>query len=100
MYELRPPDVFVHESVMGDPHSRARLDAVLAALAEPVEPTVYGDEDLPGLVNERRLLAKRVPMGRMGTAEEVAEVVLFLATDGASYITGCTLSVSGGGLLY
>ncbi len=47
---------------------------------------------------ERQLSS--VPMGRMGTAEEVAEVVLFLATDSARYITGCTLSVSGGGLLH
>lgn len=38
----------------------------------------------------------RIPMGRRGTASEVAAAVLFLASPGASYITGCTLMVDGG----
>ncbi len=37
-----------------------------------------------------------LPMGRPGTAEEVAEAILFLLSDAASYITGATLNVSGG----
>jgi NAD(P)-dependent dehydrogenase (short-subunit alcohol dehydrogenase family) len=40
--------------------------------------------------------AKRAPMQRAGTAEEVAEAVMFLASDAASYVTGANLSVSGG----
>jgi len=39
---------------------------------------------------------KMVPMKRFGTAEEVAEAVLFLSGKNASYITGTTLEVSGG----
>jgi 3-oxoacyl-[acyl-carrier protein] reductase len=35
-------------------------------------------------------------MGRMGTPEEVAEVVAFLAGDAASYITGAVIQVDGG----
>ena len=36
------------------------------------------------------------PLRRMGTAQEVANAVVFLASDAASFITGQTLSVSGG----
>ncbi|OGL70613.1 hypothetical protein A3B32_03570 [Candidatus Uhrbacteria bacterium RIFCSPLOWO2_01_FULL_53_9] len=36
------------------------------------------------------------PMGRMGTAQEVADVVVFLASDGASYISGETILIAGG----
>jgi NAD(P)-dependent dehydrogenase (short-subunit alcohol dehydrogenase family) len=41
-------------------------------------------------------LAKGVPMGRMGTAEEFANIACFLASDAASYITGTALNVDGG----
>jgi 2-hydroxycyclohexanecarboxyl-CoA dehydrogenase len=41
-------------------------------------------------------LAKAVPMRRIGQPNDVAPAVVFLASDGASYITGQTLSVSGG----
>jgi len=41
-------------------------------------------------------LKKFIPLNRFGEAEEVAEVVSFLASDKASYITGETISVNGG----
>ena len=37
-----------------------------------------------------------IPMGRFGTPEDVAEAVVFLASDGASYITGQVLTIDGG----
>ena len=43
-----------------------------------------------------RTLAEQTPLGRMGTAEEVAQTILFLCSDSASFITGQTISVTGG----
>jgi NAD(P)-dependent dehydrogenase (short-subunit alcohol dehydrogenase family) len=37
-----------------------------------------------------------VPMGRIGQAEEVAQAVVFLCSDAASYITGQPLAIDGG----
>jgi len=39
---------------------------------------------------------KQVPMGRMGTADEYANMACFLASDAASYITGTAINVDGG----
>jgi 3-oxoacyl-[acyl-carrier protein] reductase len=50
--------------------------------------------DLPEKAKEAFL--SNVPMGRMGTPEDVAEAVLFLATDSSGYITGQVISVNGG----
>ena len=46
--------------------------------------------------DQKEVLASQIPMGRLGTADEVAKAVLFLAGDGGSYITGQTLHVNGG----
>jgi 3-oxoacyl-[acyl-carrier protein] reductase len=42
---------------------------------------------------------KQIPLGRVGTSDDVASAVAFLASDEASYITGHTLSVNGGMLM-
>ena len=39
---------------------------------------------------------KLIPLGRYGTPEEVANLAVFLASDKAAYMTGCTISVDGG----
>jgi NAD(P)-dependent dehydrogenase (short-subunit alcohol dehydrogenase family) len=52
--------------------------------------------------NERKwpIISRANALGRIGTPEEVANSVLFLASDEASFITGTTLSVDGGGLSF
>jgi len=44
----------------------------------------------------RAKLVERIPLGRAGFVEEVANAALFLASDEASYITGVELYVDGG----
>ncbi len=49
---------------------------------------------LPETVREE--LMKQIPLGRLGTADDVAAAVKFLASDAASYITGQVIHVNGG----
>jgi 3-oxoacyl-[acyl-carrier protein] reductase len=51
-------------------------------------------ENLPE--DQKEVLVNQIPMGRLGSADEVAQAVLFLAGEGGSYITGQTLHVNGG----
>ena len=41
-------------------------------------------------------MAKDIPLGRVGTAQEFANIACFLASDAASYITGTAINVDGG----
>lgn len=45
---------------------------------------------------QRQALLQHIPLGRLGTVDDIAEAVAFLASDGAGYITGTTLHVNGG----
>jgi len=56
------------------------------------------ETDMTAALDERAqaALRERIPMGRLGSPEEVAGVVRFLASDEASYITGQVIGVNGG----
>ncbi|MBO9330120.1 SDR family oxidoreductase [Achromobacter xylosoxidans] len=54
---------------------------------------------LPGFIDslpEKEDRRVRIPMGRYGTAEEVADLIAFLASDASSYITGQNIRIDGG----
>ena len=59
------------------------------------------DTDMTRALTEeqRNALIGHVPLGRFGAPQEVAAAVLFLASDGAAYVTGSTIHVNGGMLM-
>jgi 3-oxoacyl-[acyl-carrier protein] reductase len=64
-------------------------NAVAPGFIETAMTAVLSDEFKQGAL-------KQVPLGRVGTPEDIASAVAFLASDDASYITGHVLSVNGG----
>lgn len=77
MYTMSPPAVFAHESVMANPKYRAGVERVVSALARPRPIETFTDAQFPGLVRDRRLLERRVPMG---TLAEVRDPILLFDT--------------------
>lgn len=79
---------------------RAGLASYTKIFADDYAPkNVRMNNILPGWIDSlpaTEARAKSVPMGRYGTAEEIAATVAFLASDGAGYITGQNLRVDGG----
>jgi len=64
-----------------------------------VETEMIRDLSDAGVLDTERL-ARRTPMGRLGTPAEVAEVAVFLASDAAAYVTGEIVTVDGGWAAY
>jgi NAD(P)-dependent dehydrogenase (short-subunit alcohol dehydrogenase family) len=67
-----------------------RVNAVSPGL---IETDIHASAGMPDRIER---LAPMVPMKRSGSAEEVAETILFLLSDAASYVTGTCIEVSGG----
>ena len=91
--------------------SKGALIAMTHALAREVAPEgIHVNAVAPGMVmtemvarvweqRKEKYLA-RIPLGRISQPEEIARVVVFLASDAASYMTGATVDVSGGLLMH
>jgi len=62
----------------------------------------YIDTDMVAAVPEDVLqkIVARIPVGRLGKAEEIARSVAFLVDENAGFITGSTLSINGGQHMY
>jgi 3-oxoacyl-[acyl-carrier protein] reductase len=58
----------------------------------------FVETDMTAELDDKRReeIAAQVPLGRFCTAEEIADVVTFLASEKASYITGAVIPVDGG----
>jgi len=83
--------------MIGFTKSLAREVGVRGVTVNAVAPGFIKTDMTDNLPNDQKeALASQIPLGRLGTANEVANAVLFLAGDGGSYITGQTLHVNGG----
>lgn len=89
--------------------TKAAVVHLTRQLAAELAPTVRVNAVAPGLVRTRFStvlvedhgddVARRLPLRRLGTPDDVAAAILFLASDAASWITGETLVVDGGALV-
>ncbi len=86
--------------------SKAAVLMLTKCLARDLAPHVRVNAIAPGYaetglhagrtIAEREQISARIPLGRFGHPEEVARAAVFLASDGAAYMTGHTLVLSGG----
>jgi 3-oxoacyl-[acyl-carrier protein] reductase len=73
---------------------RVRVNAIAPGTTDTAQPR-YGMSE-----EELQAAGRQVPLGRMGTPEDVADLAVFLASDAARHITGQTIHVNGGQYLY
>ena len=87
--------------------SKAAIEGFTRALAQEVgSRNITVNAVAPGFVatdmtqaltdEQKQTMLARIPLGRMGSVEEIAHVVAFLVSDAAAYITGETIHINGG----
>jgi 3-oxoacyl-[acyl-carrier protein] reductase len=79
----------------GAPHN-VLVNALLVGLIEADQHVRRAQRTGIALEDYYKASSKEVPLGRMGRAEEFANIACFLASDAASYITGTAINVDGG----
>jgi len=83
--------------IMGFTKSLAREVGPRGITVNAIAPGFIKTDMTDALPEEQKeFLANQIPLGRLGTVEEIAESVLFLAADSSAYITAQTLHVNGG----
>ena len=83
--------------IMGFTKSLAREVGVRGITVNAIAPGFIETDMTDNLPEDQKaVLASQIPMGRLGTVNEIAQAVLFLASDSGSYITAQTLHVNGG----
>ena len=83
--------------IIGFTKSLAREVGVRGVTVNAIAPGFIETDMTDSLPDDQKeALAAQIPMGRLGTADEVAQAVIFLAGGSGSYITGQTIHVNGG----
>jgi 3-oxoacyl-[acyl-carrier protein] reductase len=83
--------------IMGFTRSLAQEIGSRNVTVNTVAPGFIDTDMTRALSEEQRAgLLEKIPLGRLGAAEDIAQTVLFLASQGAAYITGETIHVNGG----
>ena len=83
--------------IMGFTKSLAREVGVRGITVNAVAPGFIQTDMTDALPEDQKdALTAQIPMGRLGTVDEVAQAVLFLASDNSAYITAQTIHVNGG----
>ena len=83
--------------IMGFTKSLAREVGVRGITVNAIAPGFIQTDMTDKLPEDQKVaLASQIPMARLGTVDEIAQSVLFLASDSGSYITAQTLHVNGG----
>jgi acetoacetyl-CoA reductase/3-oxoacyl-[acyl-carrier protein] reductase len=82
-------------------HSLARLYSPHGITSNAVSPGLVGTEMIAKELKSKagKQKAAQIPLGRIATPEEIAAGVVWLASDGAGYVTGQTLNINGGMLM-
>ena len=83
--------------IMGFTKSLAREVGVRGITVNAIAPGFIETDMTDKLPEDQKAsLASQIPMNRLGTVDEIAQAVLFIAGDGASYITAQTIHINGG----